>query len=495
MIDYSVVIPTMGRDNLRVLLQALDQAKGPRPREIIVVDDRAGERHLPVPATTPPVRVLRSGGHGPAAARNVGWRAANGEWIAFLDDDVITGPDWRDLLAGDLHAANPETGASTARIVVPLPENRRPTDDERGTAGLATARWITADIAYRRTALAETGGFDERFPLAFREDADLAIRVRQAGYAIIPGRRTTTHPARNGGPLASVRAQRGNADNALMRRKYGPLWRQRIGEGHGRLGLHAVTTAAGLAAIAWGAAGRNRAATLAAGTWAGLTAEFATRRILPGPRTRGEIGRMVLTSLLIPPIACWHRLHGEIRHRRDSPLGPQALLFDRDDTLIIDVPYLADPALVRPVPGAADSLRKLRAAGVHVGVVSNQSGVARGLISGEQLTAVNSRVEQLLGPFGTWQVCVHGDGDGCACRKPAPGLVRQAAKDLGVDVRRCVVIGDTGADIEAATAAGARGILVPTEKTRPAEIVRAQRDATVARNLVDAVRLAMTGTR
>jgi histidinol-phosphate phosphatase family protein len=280
-----------------------------------------------------------------------------------------------------------------------------------------------------------------------------------------------------------------------MRRKYGPLWRQRIGEGHGRLGLHAVTTAAGLAAIAWGAAGRNRAATLAAGTWAGLTAEFATRRILPGPRTRGEIGRMVLTSLLIPPIACWHRLHGEIRHRRDSPLGPQALLFDRDDTLIIDVPYLADPALVRPVPGAADSLRKLRAAGVHVGVVSNQSGVARGLISGEQLTAVNSRVEQLLGPFGTWQVCVHGDGDGCACRKPAPGLVRQAAKDLGVDVRRCVVIGDTGADIEAATAAGARGILVPTEKTRPAEIVRAQRDATVARNLVDAVRLAMTGTR
>jgi histidinol-phosphate phosphatase family protein len=164
------------------------------------------------------------------------------------------------------------------------------------------------------------------------------------------------------------------------------------------------------------------------------------------------------------------------------------VLFDRDDTLIADVPYLNDPGRVEPVPGAADVLRRLREAGVKVGVVSNQSGVARGLISPEQLAAVNARVDELLGPFGTWQVCVHGDADGCPCRKPAPGLVRQAAEALGVDPRRCVVIGDTGADVAAAEAAGARGILVPTARTRAEEILSARQ---VATDLTDAVELAM----
>ncbi|SFB06149.1 haloacid dehalogenase superfamily, subfamily IA, variant 3 with third motif having DD or ED/haloacid dehalogenase superfamily, subfamily IA, variant 1 with third motif having Dx(3-4)D or Dx(3-4)E [Amycolatopsis marina] len=182
----------------------------------------------------------------------------------------------------------------------------------------------------------------------------------------------------------------------------------------------------------------------------------------------------------------------------DAPLRapvqtPAALLFDRDDTVIVDVPYLADPALVRPVPGAVETLRSLRAAGVPVGIVSNQSGVARGLITPAQLDAVNARVEELLGPFDTWQVCVHGDDDGCECRKPAPGLVHRAAAALGVDVRRCVMIGDTGADVAAASTAGARGILVPTRRTLPVEIHDARRNATVAGDLIEAVRAAMAG--
>ncbi|WP_280205863.1 HAD family hydrolase [Nocardia cyriacigeorgica] len=174
---------------------------------------------------------------------------------------------------------------------------------------------------------------------------------------------------------------------------------------------------------------------------------------------------------------------------------PAAVLFDRDDTLISDTGYIADPDLVRPLPGAREQLRRLRRAGIRTGIVSNQSGVASGRISPAQLAAVNARVEDLLGPFDTWQICVHGPADGCACRKPEPGLVLGAAAALGVDPSRCVVIGDIGSDVEAALAAGAAAVLVPTPRTRPAETERARRLAAVAPDLSRAVTLALAGPR
>lgn len=498
MIDYSVVIPTTGRESLRTLLEALDGASGPAPREIVVVGDRpeslASWSVLPLPPCRHHVEVVRSGGRGPAAARNRGWREARGVWVAFLDDDVVIAADWPARLADDIEGLGPETAASQGRLIVPLPVDRRPTDDERGTAGLATARWITADMAYRRSVLSAVDGFDERFPRAYREDADLALRVCLAGHVITSGTRTSTHPARRAGPWASLRAQRGNADNALLRRKYGRRWRVRIGEGPGRIRRHLACTAAALSAVLFGLRRNRRAATVAATAWAALTAEFAAARIRPGPRSPAEIGRMVATSVLIPPVASWHRLRGELRYRQ-AAAPPLAFLFDRDDTLIEDVPYLADPEKVQPMPGVETMLPRLRAAGARLGVISNQSGVAKGLISPAELAAVNARVEALLGPFHTWQICVHEENDGCSCRKPAPGLIREAAHALGVAADRCVVIGDTGADLLAAEAAGARGILVPTAKTCPEEVRRAHREAMVARDLTEAVRLAMGVTR
>jgi hypothetical protein len=320
--DYTVVIPTIGRSGLLALLADLQHGRGPTPAEIVVVDDRP-DTEAPVP-TLPiehfhDVRVVRSGGRGPAAARNAGWRSARSEWIAFLDDDVRVPPDWPARLADDLAALPPEVAASQARITVPLPAHRRPTDDERGTAGLANARWITADMAYRRRTLAEAGGFDERFPRAYREDADLALRVTKAGHRIERGERITTHPTRRAAALASLRAQAGNADNALMRHKHGRSWRSITGAGGGRIGRHALVTAAALAAVIFVAGGQRRRALAAAAGWMGLTAEFAVPRIAAGPCTAGEIGRMLLTSVLIPPAACAHRLAGELRHRRAGP--------------------------------------------------------------------------------------------------------------------------------------------------------------------------------
>ena len=146
------------------------------------------------------------------------------------------------------------------------------------------------------------------------------------------------------------------------------------------------------------------------------------------------------------------------------------MLFDRDGTLVVDVPYNGDPERVVPMPGAREALARLRAAGIPTAVVSNQSGVARGLLRPEQGEAVNRRVEELLGPLGPWLLCQHGPDDGCRCRKPAPGMIMDAARELGLEPWQLAVIGDIGADLAAARAAGARAVLVPTPVTRQAEI-------------------------
>jgi len=208
---------------------------------------------------------------------------------------------------------------------------------------------------------------------------------------------------------------------------------------------------------------------------------------------------MAATSVLLPPAATWYWLTGWARlpellatasssgpappvyrnaaSSSSSPSNasgwPGAVLFDRDGTLVADVPYNGDPERVVVMPRAREAVGRLRAAGVPTAVGSNQSGVARGRIRIDQVEAVNRRVEELLGPLGPWLVCVHGPWDGCGCRKPAPGLIDAAAGALGVDPKDCVVIGDIGSDVEAARAAGARAVLVPTAVTRPEEVADA----------------------
>ncbi|WP_211362836.1 D-glycero-alpha-D-manno-heptose-1,7-bisphosphate 7-phosphatase [Streptomyces phaeoluteigriseus] len=147
-----------------------------------------------------------------------------------------------------------------------------------------------------------------------------------------------------------------------------------------------------------------------------------------------------------------------------------AVLFDRDGTLVEDVPYNGDPERVRLLPGAKRALDLLRAEGVATGVVSNQSGIGRGLLTDADVRRVNDRVDALLGGLGTWVYCPHVPDDGCGCRKPRPGLVIEAARRLGVAPGDCLVIGDIGADVLAARAAGARGVLIPTAVTLPEEV-------------------------
>lgn len=327
---YAVVVPTLGRRSLRACLDALARTEGPLPVRVVVVDDRPEPDGAPLEADVPPplrdvTTVVKGRARGPAAARNTGWRAAGRvPWIVFLDDDVVPGPSWAGDLALDLSAAPPDSAGVTARIDVPLPPGRRPTDWERNTAGLATARWITADMAYRREALEAVGGFDERFRRAFREDADLALRVLGAGWRLTAGNRGTRHPVRPADRWTSVRLQAGNADDVLMTRRHGPDWWDRAAAPRGRLPGHLAVTALAMTALACAVRGRPRAAAVCAGGWLAGTAEFALARITPGPRTRDEIVTMALTSVLIPPAAIWHRLRGQVAHRGTPAFRPAA---------------------------------------------------------------------------------------------------------------------------------------------------------------------------
>lgn len=482
--DTTLVVPTLGRPSLTVLLRALAEQDEPVTARVLLVDDRPGrvERQLRVDELLPEdhgldVGVVRAGGGGPARARNLGWRRARTPWVSFVDDDVVPDPTWWARLRTDLATAD-EAGAvgSQGRVTVPLPVDRRPTDWERGTHGLETARWITADMSFRRRALASVGGFDERFPRAFREDADLALRLGAEHGSVVEGTRRVLHPVRPADDWASLRQQAGNADDELMRVLHGPDWHERAAAPVGRRDRHAAITASALVAVAAALTGHRRTASTALAAWAVGTAELAWARIAPGPRDRDEVRRMLLTSLAIPPAATYHRLRGRLRHRGAGPWRglPDLVLADRDGTLVEDVPYNGDPALVRPVVGAADALERLRARGVRLGLVTNQSGVARGLIGVGDVDQVNARVAELLGPFETVQVCPHGPDDGCGCRKPAPGMIARACADLGVDPSRTVVVGDIGSDVEAAHAAGAVGVLVPTPVTRPEEVAAAR---------------------
>ena len=141
LIRYSVVIPTIGRPCLRDCLAALAAATGPAPEQVVVVDDRpaAAAAPLDVGDVALPLRVVVSGGAGPAAARNAGWRVTETPWIAFLDDDVRVSGDWRSRLAEDLAGLPPEVAGVQGRIVVPVPDDRPATDWERNTLGLASA--------------------------------------------------------------------------------------------------------------------------------------------------------------------------------------------------------------------------------------------------------------------------------------------------------------------------------------------------------------------
>lgn len=165
-----------------------------------------------------------------------------------------------------------------------------------------------------------------------------------------------------------------------------------------------------------------------------------------------------------------------------------AVFLDRDGTINVERDYLADPAELELIPGAAQAIRELAAAGYAVIVVTNQSGVARGMLTEERLAEITARLDELLAAEGaevsaTYYCPHHPDYGGaryqrvCACRKPGAGMLEQAAREHGLDLERSWIVGDALRDLEAGAAVGARGILVATGKGSVQHAAARERDA------------------
>lgn len=146
-----------------------------------------------------------------------------------------------------------------------------------------------------------------------------------------------------------------------------------------------------------------------------------------------------------------------------SPL-PRAVFLDRDGTLIEEVEYCRDPALVRILPGVHESLARLKAAGYLNIIVTNQSGIGRGWITPAQYEAVHNRLLALLGPDLITATYFAPDAPGTPSprRKPAPGMLLEAVTNHGIDLKHSWLVGDKSSDVQCGIAAGVRAVLVET---------------------------------
>ena len=175
----------------------------------------------------------------------------------------------------------------------------------------------------------------------------------------------------------------------------------------------------------------------------------------------------------------------------------RAVFLDKDGTLIEDVPYNVDPARIRLAACAPQGLRRLHEAGYLIVVVSNQSGVARGLFPERGLRGVEARLRELLAehdvPLAGFYYCPH-HPEGvvaqyaveCDCRKPAPGMILRAARDLHLDLARSWFIGDILNDVEAGRRAGCRTILLDNGNETEWELSRERLPDCVVSDIRDA---------
>lgn len=150
------------------------------------------------------------------------------------------------------------------------------------------------------------------------------------------------------------------------------------------------------------------------------------------------------------------------------------VFLDRDGVINVDSPdYIKTPDEFHPIAGSLEAIARWSGAGYAVVLITNQSGLARGIITSRALAEIHSRLEDAVVALGgriqSILICPHLPDDGCACRKPRTGLLERASRELGLVVRGAPMIGDRRSDLEAARAAGCRPILVRTGQGRATE--------------------------
>lgn len=319
-IGISIVVPTCGRSGLlnRCIEALAVQALDPATYEIIVVDDGPSEKTRQL-VTDWTVRcaarrlavryIANHGQHGPAAARNRGWHAARGEVIAFTDDDTVPASDW---LKVGLAAFAGNIDAVWGRIRMPL--SGSPTDYERDAQRLETAEFVTANCFCRKRVLEALGGFDERFRYAWREDSDFHFRLLDGGMRVahVP-LAVVVHPVRPAPWGVSLFQQKKILFDALLYKKHPRRYRQKI-RATPRWDYY-LLVASLLAALSGLIAGNETASLIGAAVWTYFTALFCLHRLTGTAKTPLRVAEIVLTSVLIPPLAVFWRMVGALRFR------------------------------------------------------------------------------------------------------------------------------------------------------------------------------------
>ena len=358
----SIVVPTYNRPKLleRCLIALLNQDYDPARYEILVVDDAVnpetqaiveqiyprldGDQLLPDPGYRTsssglegdlqseqkadrqpwqpmsfengpripyiPVRYIPvTGCHGPSAARNCGWRAAEGQVIAFTDDDCIPWPTW---LSAGVAAFRKNIAGVSGQVIVPI--SASPSDYELDTQGLERSDFVTANCFYLKSVLEEVGGFDEDFKMAWREDSDLYFTLLERGHSLVSSPAAIViYPVRPPKWGVSLGQQKKSMYNALLFKKHPDLYRKKI-QAKPPLRYYSIlfTLMVGLLGLLTGIVWIGYGCLLA---WLIITLEFFESRLEHTSHAIGHLVEMLLTSFLIPPLAVYWRLRGAIQFR------------------------------------------------------------------------------------------------------------------------------------------------------------------------------------
>jgi GT2 family glycosyltransferase len=317
----SVVVPTYRRPQLleKCLIALSKQHMNRDDYEIIIVSDGPdddtrnmlhGLQHVILPYVQ---YVTLPKNSGPAAARNAGWKKAQGQLIAFTDDDCCPGPGWLSRLWKTyLEHGTPQLMAFSGRIIVPISE--APTDFELNTSLLERAEFVTANCACTHDALLLTGGFDERFKVAWREDSDLEFKllerdipIKKVNDAIV------VHPVRRAQWGVSIKEQRKSMFNALLYKKYPQLFREKI-QPAPAWNYYLIILGCIMMVAGW--MFNNKAILVTGGTlYITLTAAFTVKRLTQTSRSYDHVMEMIATSLIIPFLSIYWTLYGSFKYR------------------------------------------------------------------------------------------------------------------------------------------------------------------------------------
>lgn len=319
-IAATVVVPTRDRPQLlnRCIASLVLQRFDPARFEIIVVDDGPSDATREVvvgwaahtAGAGPQITYIPSmGPYGPAAARNHGWRAARSAIIAFTDDDTIARTDW---LRNGVRAFEDGVDAVCGRVVMPL--SHTPTDYELDAKNLETAEFVTANCFCRKQVLEDLGGFDERFRFAWREDSDLHFRLLDYQANIVHEPRAVMmhpiRPARWGVSLLQVKKVQ---FDALLFKKHPKLYRRKI---RARPRWDFYLTVAALLTVPLALLNHATGLAVLAGlVWLFMTGRFCLQRLKRTSKAPTHVAEMVVTSILIPPLAVFWRAVGAFKFR------------------------------------------------------------------------------------------------------------------------------------------------------------------------------------